>query len=141
MLNVPLFDAISARVDLDDPAERFLAQRFMIEALSRVTHQLPEVARSAASIANRFIAGTASEEEVIEERVRLWKAIQGRDQSDEFDVLRIRAAICVLYSMDIDAPADTLEYFSAFWQRGGLCQVELAASIENKYGILPIRYS
>jgi hypothetical protein len=52
-LNTKLFAAISTAVDLDDPAEQFLAQRFMIEALGRVTQQLPEMARSAAAIANR----------------------------------------------------------------------------------------
>jgi hypothetical protein len=135
MLDTKLFDAISSGIDLYDPAEQFLAQRFMIEALGRVTEQLPEIARSAAFIANRFITGVATAEEVIDERVRLWTAIQGRDQSNEPEVLRIRTAICVLHPMDLDATADTLEYFFSFWQRGGLGQVELAAAVENKYGI------
>lgn len=135
MLNTKLFDAISSAVDLDDPAEHFLAQRFMIEALGRVTQQLPEVARSAASVANRFITGVAAAEEVIDERVRLWLAIEGRDQSDEPEVLKIRTAICVLHPANMGAPADTLEYFFGFWQRGGLGQAELQAAVENKYGI------
>lgn len=135
MLNSRLFDAIASAVDLDDPAEQFLAQRFMIEAIGRVTSQLPEVAKSAAAVANRFITGEATAEEVIGERVRLWRAIEGRDQSDEPDVLKIRTAICVLHPMDIGAPAETLEYFFYFWQQGGLSQAELEAAVQNKYGI------
>jgi hypothetical protein len=135
MLNTKLFDAISSAVDLDDPAEGFLAQRFMIEALGRVTQQLPEVAQSAATVANRFITGAAAPEEVIDERVRLWLAIEGRDQSNEPEVLKIRTAICVLHPMDMDAPAGTLEYFFALWQRGGLGLAELEAAVENKYGM------
>ena len=135
MLNTKLFDAISSHADLNDPAEQFLAQRFMIEALGRVTNQLPSIAQTAASTANRFITGAATAEEVIEERVRLWKAIEGRDQSDEPDVLKIRTAICVLHPMELDVVAEALEYFFAFWQRGGLGLAELSAAVENKYGI------
>lgn len=111
MLNKRLFDAIASAVDLDDPAEQFLAQRFMIDAIARVTPQLPEVAKSVASVANRFITGAVTAEEVIGERVRLWQAIEGRDQSDAPDVLKIRTAICVLHPMDSAASAETLEYF------------------------------
>lgn len=85
MLSKKLFNAIASAVDLDDPAEQSLAQRFMIEAIGRVTSQLPEVAKSAAAVANRYITGAATAEEVISERVRLWRAIEGRDQSDEPD--------------------------------------------------------
>ncbi|WP_139144499.1 hypothetical protein [Janthinobacterium sp. MP5059B] len=100
----------------------FLAQQFMIEAIGSVTSQLPEVAKSAAAVANRFITGAATAEEVIAERVRLWRAIEGRDQSDEPDVLKIRTAICVLHPMDMGASAETLEYFLCFgnkeaWRR------------------------
>jgi hypothetical protein len=73
----------------------------------------------------------------VEERVRLWHSIQGRDQSSELDVLRIRTAICVLHQMDAEDTSDTLEYFLAFWQRGGLGMEELKAAIENKYGMFP----
>jgi len=135
MLNKRLFDAIATAVDLDDPAEQFLAQRFMIDAIARVTPQLPEVAKSVASVANRFITGAATAEEVIGERVRLWQAIEGRDQSDAPDVLKIRTAICVLHPMDSAASAETLEYFFAFWQQGGLAQAELEAAVRNQYGI------
>ncbi len=135
ILRKRLFDAIASAVDLDDPAEQSLAQRFMIEAIGRVTSQLPEVAKSAAAVANRYITGTATAEEVISERVRLWRAIEGRDQSDEPDVLKIRTAICVLHPMDIGASAETLEYFFEFWQQGGLAQAELEAAVQNKYGI------
>lgn len=132
MLNTKLLHAISSQADLNDPAEQFLAQRFMIEALGRVTSQLPPIAQTAASMANRFITGAATEEEVIEERVRLWKAIEGRTQSDEPDVLKIRTAICVLHPMDLGVAAEALEYFFAFWQRSGLGLVELAAAV--RYG-------
>lgn len=111
MLNKRLFDAIASAADLDGPAEQLLAQRFMIEAIERVTSQLPEAAKSVAAVANRFITGAANAEEAIAERVRLWRAIEGRDQSDEPDVLKIRTAICVLHPMDIGATAETLEYF------------------------------
>ncbi|WP_070300526.1 hypothetical protein [Janthinobacterium sp. HH102] len=135
ILNKKLFDAIASAVDLDDPAEQSLAQRFMIEAIGRVTAQLPEVARSAAAVANRYITGAATAEEVIAERVRLWRAIEGRDQSDEPDVLKIRTAICVLHPMDSGATAETLEYFFEFWRQAGLAQAELEAAARNRYGI------
>ena len=134
-MNTKLFDAIAAVVDLDDPADQFLAQRFMIEALGRVTRQLPEIARSAAAVANRFITGVAVADEVIGERVRLGQAIEGRDQSSESEVLKIRTAICVLHPMDMGATADTLEIFLAFWQLGGLGLPELEAAVKNKFGI------
>lgn len=135
MLNNKLFDAIASAVDLDDPAEQLLAQQFMIEAVGSVTSQLPEVAKSAAAVATRFITGAAMAEEVIAERVRLWRAIEGRDQSEEPDVLKIRTAICVLHPMDMGVSAETLEYFFAFWQQGGLPQAKLKAAVQNKYGI------
>ncbi|MEG0882352.1 MAG: hypothetical protein RSF79_04715 [Janthinobacterium sp.] len=75
---------------------------------------MTEAAKSVAAVANRYITGAATAEEVIAERVRLWRAIEGRDQSDEPDVLKIRTAICVLHPMDIGAPAETLEYFLNF---------------------------
>lgn len=37
--------------------------------------------------------------------------------------------------MDIGNSAETLEYFFAFWQQGGLAQAELEAAVQNKYGI------
>ncbi|WP_139143637.1 MULTISPECIES: hypothetical protein [unclassified Janthinobacterium] len=120
---------------MDDPVEQFLAQQLMIEAIGRVILQLPEAAKSVAAVANRFITGAATAEEVIAERVRLWRASEGRDQSDEPDVLKIRTAICVLHPMDMDASAETSEYFFAFWQQGGLAQAELEAAVHNKYGI------
>lgn len=40
-----------------------------------------------------------------------------------------------LHDKDMGAPADTLECFFSFWQRGGLGQAELEAAVENKYGI------
>ncbi|WP_426169178.1 hypothetical protein [Pseudoduganella sp. R-34] len=129
-----LFDAISSRSDLSDSAEQFLAQRFMIEALGRVTNQLPLIAQTAAATANRFITGAASADEVIEERVRLWNAIEGRDLSNEPEVLKIRTAICVLHPMELAVAGEALEYFFAFWQRGGLGLPELRAAVENKYG-------
>lgn len=135
MLKKRLFDAIASAVDLNDPAEQLLAQRFMIEAIERVTSQLPEAAKSVAAVANRYITGAVTAEEVIAERVRLWRAIEGRDQSDEPDVLKIRTAICVLHPMDIGAPAETLEYFFEFWRRGGLPQAELKSTVHNKYGV------
>jgi len=135
MLNTRLFDAIASQADLSDPAEQFLAQRFMIEALGRVTTRLPLVAQSAANLANRFIVGTATAEQVIEERVRLWSAIEGRSQSDDPEVLKIRTAICVLHPMELEVTAEALEYFFAFWERGGLGQIELEAAVQNKYGL------
>lgn len=135
MLNKRLFDAIASAVDLDDPAEQIFAQRFMMEAIESVTSQLPEAAKSAAAVATRFIDGTATAEEVVRERVRLWRAIEGRDQSDAPDVLKIRTAICVLHPMDMDASAETLEYFLEFWQRGGLSKAELEAAVQSTYGV------
>jgi hypothetical protein len=134
MLNTKLFDAIASQADLNDPSEQFLAQRFMIEALCRVTSQLPAIAQSAGNLANRFIVGTATAEQVIEERVRLWKAIEGRSQSDDPEVLRIRTAICVLHPMELEVAAEALEYFFTIWERGGLGQTELEAAVQNKYG-------
>ncbi len=96
---------------------------------------MPPIAQAAAPTANRFITGAATEEEVIEECVRLWKAIEGRTQSNEPDVLKIRTAGCVLHPMDLGEAAEALEYFFGFWQRGGLGLAELAAAVENKYGI------
>jgi hypothetical protein len=135
MLNKRLFDAIASAADLDDPAEQTSAQRFMIDAIGRVTAQLPEVARSVAAVANRYMTGAATAEEVIAERVRLWRAIEGRDQSDEPDVLKIRTAICVLHPMNSGATAETLEYFFEFWRQAGLAQAELEAAARNRYGI------
>ncbi|MEG1325958.1 MAG: hypothetical protein RSD99_13790, partial [Janthinobacterium sp.] len=96
---------------------------------------LPALARSAATVAYRYMTGAATAEEVIAERVRLWRAIEGRDQSDEPDVLKVRTAICVLHPMDIAASAETLEYFFEFWQQAGLAQAELEAAARNRYGI------
>ncbi|MEG2032722.1 MAG: hypothetical protein RR376_18900 [Janthinobacterium sp.] len=136
MLNKKLFDAIASAVDLDEPAGQSSVQRFMIEAIGRVTEQLPALARSAAAVAYRYMTGAATAEEVIAERVRLWRAIEGRDQSDAPDVLKIRTAICVLHPMDIAASAETLEYFFEFWRQAGLAQAELEAVARNRYGIV-----
>jgi hypothetical protein len=136
MLNKKLFDAIASAVDLDEPAGQSSVQRFMIEAIGRVTEQLPALARAAAAVAYRYMTGAATAEEVIAERVRLWRAIEGRDQSDAPDVLKIRTAICVLHPMDIAASAETLEYFFEFWRQAGLAQAELEAAVRNRYGIV-----
>ena len=94
----------------------------MIEAIGSVTEQLPAAAKSAAAVAYRYLTGAAKAEEVIAERVRLWRAIEGRDQSHAPDVLKIRTAICVLHPMDSGATAETLEYFFEFWRQAGLPQ-------------------
>lgn len=134
-LNDP-FVAISSTVDLDNPAEHGNAQRFMANALGRVIERLPGLAHSAASTAKRYLLGSATADEVLAVRVRLWESIRGRDQSDEPDVLRIRAAICALHGMDVVAPCDKLEYFLMFWERGGLSMTELAGAILDIYGVV-----
>lgn len=93
------FDVISSTVDLNDPAEHDNAQRFMANALGRVIGCFPDIAYSAASTSKQYLEGSATADEVLAVRVRLWESLRGRDQSDEPDVLRIRAAICALHGM------------------------------------------
>jgi hypothetical protein len=128
------FDVISSTVDLDDPAEHDNAQRFMANALGRVIESLPSIAHSAASTAEQYLEGSATADEVSAVRVRLWESIRGCDQSNEPDVLRIRAAICALHGMDVEAPCDKLDYFLMFWERSGLSMTELAGAILDTYG-------
>ena len=130
------FDVISCTVDLDDPAEHDKAQLFMANALGQVIECLLGIAHSAASTAKQYLEGSVTADEVLAVRVRLWESIQGRDQSDEPDVMRIRAAICALHGMDVEAPCDTLEYFLMFWARGGLSTTKLAAAILDTYGVV-----
>ena len=132
----PYFELLINSVDLDDPGETELAWKFMIEALSRVKSQLPSVARNAAALSNRFSTGVASLEEMTSERVRLWEAISGRDQSDDPEVLRVRTALCVLYPPDPKETFDTVDHFLTFWQLGGLGNQELEAALENDYSEL-----
>jgi hypothetical protein len=124
-------------VDLDDPRETDLAWKFMIEALTRVTGQLPPVARNAAALANRFSTGVASLEEMTSERVRLWEAISGREGSDDPEVPRIRAALCVLYPPNSEETFDIVDHFLSFWQLGGLENQKLEAALENNYHLTP----
>lgn len=131
----PYFELLINSVDLDDPGEMDLAWKFMIEALSRVTSQLPPVARNAAALANRFSTGVALLEEMTSERVRLWEAISGRDGSDDPEVLRIRTALCVLYPPNPEETFDTVDHFLSFWQLGGLGNRELEAALDNNYGL------
>lgn len=129
------FELIAATADLDDPSEVALAQKFMIDALYRVTDDLPLQARDAAAVANRFSTGVATESDLEKERVRLWNSINGRDMSQDTDVLRTRAAIHVLYppkSLDMH---DTLASFLGFWFRGGLSESKLSAVLANDYGL------
>lgn len=130
------FDVISSAVDLDDPSEHDNAQFFMAHALGRVIECLPSIAHSAPLTAKQYLEGSVTADEVLAVRVRLWESIQGRDQSDEPDVLRIRTAICALHGMDVEAPCDTLAYFLMFWERSGLSMTELAGAILDTYGII-----
>jgi hypothetical protein len=129
------FDIIAAAVDLDNPAQHIRAQRFMVDALGRVVHCLPDSAQSAVLTAKQYLEGTAATCDVLVTRVKLWHAIQGRDQSNESDVLRIRATICALHGTDAEAPFDRLNYFLAFWEHGGLSMTELAGAILAAYGV------
>lgn len=130
------FDVISSSVDLDDLAEHDNAQRFMANALGRITEYLPSVAQSAASTTERYLDGLATADEVLAVRVKCWESIQGRDQSDEPDVLRIRAVICALHGMEAEAPFDKLAYFLMWWERSGLSMTELAGAILDIYGVV-----
>ncbi|WP_426107858.1 hypothetical protein [Massilia sp. TSP1-1-2] len=129
------FRALTSQVDLDDPRETCLAQKFMIDALYRATDSLPLPAREAAAIANRYSTGVIGLREVEAERVKLWELIAGRDCSDDDDVLRIRATICVLYPPNPSEMHDRVAIFLAFWFRGGLSGPQIAATLENDYGI------
>ena len=131
----PYFELLINSVDLDDPGEMDLAWKFMIEALSRITSQLPPVARNAAALSNRFSTGVASLEEMTSERVRLWGSISGRDGSDDPEVLRIRTALCVLYPPNPEETFDIVDHFLTFWQLGGLGNRELEAALDNNYGL------
>jgi len=129
------FELISAAVDLDDPAETALARKFMIDALYRVTSDLPSQARDAAAVANRFSTGVATLAELEKERVRLWDSINGRDMSADADVQRTRAAIHVLYPPESLEMHDTLASFLGYWFRGGLSESKLADALLNDYGL------
>lgn len=129
------FELISAAADLDDPAETALAQKFMIDALYRVTADLPPQARDAAALANRFSTGMATVAELEKERVRLWTSISGRDLSQDVDVQRTRAAIHVLYPPESLEMHDALDSFLGFWFRGGLSESKLADALANDYGL------
>lgn len=129
------FDLITGTVDLDDPREKDLAQKFMIDALYRVTAELPPQARDAAAVANRFATGVASEVDLEKERVRLWNSISGRDMSEDVDVLRTRTAIHVLYPPESLDMHDTIDSFLGFWFRGGLSESKLSAVLANDYGL------
>ncbi|WP_426344356.1 hypothetical protein ACN9MU_07265 [Pseudoduganella sp. R-32] len=129
------FELIAATADLDDPSEVALAQKFMIDALYRVTDDLPLQARDAAAVANRFSTGVATESDLEKERVRLWNSINGRDMSQDADVLRTRTAIHVLYPPEALDMHDTLASFLGFWFGGGLSESKLSAVLANDYGL------
>lgn len=129
------FEMISSAADLDDPSETALAQKFMIDALYRVTADLPPHARDAAAVANRFSTGRATVVELENERVRLWKSISGRDMAQDADVQRTRAALHVLYPTKSTEMQDTLASFLGFWFRGELSESKLAEVLANDYGL------
>lgn len=129
------FNALSTVADLDDPREMNLAQKFMIDALYRVTDSLPIPARQAAAVANRYSTGVIGLKDLEAERVNLWQSIDGRDCSDDEDVLRTRTALCVLYQPNATDMHDRVAHFLTFWFRGGLSESQLAATVENDYGI------
>lgn len=128
-------DLITNEVDLNDPRERALAQKFMFDALYRVSADLPPEARIAAAVANRFATGVASADDLEQERARLWGAIKGRDMSEDVDVLRTRTAIHVLFPPEAIEMHDTIVSFLSFWFRGGLCESKLSAVLANDYGL------
>lgn len=128
-------DLITREVDLNDPRERDLAQKFMIDALYRVSADLPPEARDAAAVANRFATGVASADDLEQERARLWGSIKGRDMSEDVDVLRTRTAIHVLYPPEAVEMYDTIVSFLSFWFRGGLSESKLSAVLANDYGL------
>ena len=129
------FDAITTLVDLDDPRESALAQTFLIEALYWVTNDLPNAAREAAAVANRFSTGAVGEKGLETERVKLWESIAGREGSNDADVLRTRAAICVLYPTEAADMHDTVATFLDFWFRGSLSETHIASALENQFGL------
>jgi len=129
------FDLITREIDLDDPREMDIAQKFMIDALYRVTSDLPPEARDAAAVANRFATGAASADDLEKERVRLWNSIKGRDLSEEIDVLRTRTAIHVLYPPESVEMRETIDSFLVFWFKSGLSEPKLSAVLANDYGL------
>lgn len=129
------FELISTVADLDDPSETALAQKFMIDALYRVTADLPPQARDAAAVANRFSTGRATVAELETERVRLWESISGRDMAQDADVQRTRAALHVLHPLKSTKMHDTLASFLGFWFRGELSESKLAEVLANDYGL------
>jgi len=129
------FDLLSAKVDLDDPAQYCHIHRFMLGALSRVSDSLSATSRSAILIAKRHLDGHATVGNVATMRVKLWDEIHGRDQSNEVGVLRVRTVICAMHGMDAAAASDTLHYFLMFWQESELSMVELAKAMREAYGV------
>ncbi|GGP22035.1 hypothetical protein [Silvimonas iriomotensis] len=129
------FSAIDAVVDLDDPLEARSAHKFMIDALFRVQQELPLPVQKAATVAHQFLAGILEERTLVAERVKLWKFIAGRDMSRESEVLRTRAAICVMSPPENSDMHERIAFFLYMWVAGGLSEAQLAASIESTYGI------
>jgi hypothetical protein len=107
----------------------------MASALARVIECLPVIAQSAALTAGQYLSDAVTADEVLAVRAELWSWIQGREQSDERDVLRIRTVICALHGMDAEAPCDKIEYFLMFWERSGLSMDQLAAAISDVYKV------
>jgi hypothetical protein len=130
-----LFDAIDAVVDLDDPLEALPAQQLMVDALSRVTQELPLPAQAAVVVADHFLKGALGERALVAARVKLWQFIDGRELSREIEVLRTRAALCVTSPPQSSEMHDTIAIFLSFWVAGGLSVTQIATAIQSNYGV------
>ena len=106
-----------------------VAQQSMLRALLHVRHLLPPIAQTAVHQAHEW-AGSGIDGDAEEAlRVALWDSIRGRDMNQEPEVLKIRAAICVLYAAAAEVPdgSDTLEYFENTFLAAGFPPTALAA--------------
>lgn len=131
------FDLISCAVDVNDPAEHELAQRFMLTALGRVYRSLPPSARFAATLADHHLGGTATAQALLDERAALGRECESRAGLQETDRLRMRATICVMHGMDVEAPSARLALFLSLWEQSGLSMVELEKARFYAFGFAP----
>lgn len=73
---------------------------FMVDCLRLVEHLLPTVAQQALAVAEKFCNGTASAEELLEQRLLCWNYLEERELSFAFELKRarlVRATLCALY--------------------------------------------
>jgi hypothetical protein len=123
-------DFIEALYQIDERVSLDLRFDSCVQFMVAASRSLPlsDIALNSLAVAERYLAGSVSDQELQQTRVACWESIRGRENATDRDVVATRAVICTLFPRSgTDSFFDVLGAFADFAMGAGAISADLAA--------------